>query len=99
VSETAQKRFCQSMQQFPVRHDSFDVLKSPVENLIPILKETFEHGRSYKPVRLWSRYEQQLGHTFDEITNDIITKANLPVESILEIYLSMLQQRFSLLMG
>jgi hypothetical protein len=87
------------MQQFPVRHDSFDALKSPVENLIPILKETFEHGRSYKPVRLWSRYEQQLGHTFDEITNDIITKTNLPVESILEIHLSLLQQRFSLIMG
>ncbi len=99
VSETAQKRFCQSMQQFPVRHDSLDALKSPVENMIPILKETFEHGRSYKPVRLWSRYEQQLGQAFDEITNDIISKKSLPVDSILEIHLSQLQQRFSLLMG
>ena len=99
VSETAQKRFCQSMQQFPVRHDSLDALKSPVDNMIPILKETFEHGRSYKPVRLWSRYEQQLGEAFDEITNNIITKKILPVDSILEIHLSQLQQRFSLLMG
>jgi len=99
VSETAQKRFCQSLEQFPVRHDSLDALKSPIDQMVPILKETFEHGRSYKPVRLWSRYEQQLGHTFDEITNDIITKTNLPVESILEIHLSLLQQRFSLLMG
>ena len=99
VSETAQKRFCQSMQQFPVRYDALDALKSPVENLIPILKETFEHGRPHKPVRLWSRYEQQLGQAFDEITNDIISKKSLPVDSILEIHLSQLQQRFSLLMG
>jgi len=99
VSETAQKRFCQSMEQFPVRHDSLDALKSPIDQLVPMLKETFETGRAHKPVRLWSRYEQQIGRTFDEITNDIITKTNLPVGSILEIHLSQLQQRFSLLMG
>jgi multiple sugar transport system substrate-binding protein len=99
VSETAQKRFCTSMQQFPVRRDSFDGLSSPVENLIPMLKETFEHGRSHKPLRLWSRYEQQLGHAFDDITKDIISKTSLPAESILEIHLSLLQQRFLLLMG
>jgi ABC-type glycerol-3-phosphate transport system substrate-binding protein len=99
VSETAQKRFCSSMEQFPVRHDAFDVLQSPVENLVPILKETFEHGRSYKPVRLWTRFEQQLGQAFDDITSDIISKNTLPVESILEIHLSLLQQRFSLLLG
>jgi ABC-type glycerol-3-phosphate transport system substrate-binding protein len=99
VSEMAQKRFCQSMEQCPVRHDSLDALKSPIDQLVPVLKETFEHGRAHKPVRLWSRYEQQLGRAFNEITNDIITKNNLPVESILEIHLSQLQQRFSLLMG
>ena len=99
VSATAQKRFSQSLQQFPVRHDSFDALNSPVEHLIPMLKETFENGRSYKPIRLWSRYEQQLGFAFDDITNDIITKQNLPIESILEVHLSRLQQRFSLLIG
>lgn len=99
VSETAQKRFCQSLQQFPVRHDSFDALNSPIEHLIPMLKETFENGRSYKPIHLWSRYEQQLGFTFDDITNDIITKNELPIESILEVHLSRLQHRFSLLIG
>ena len=99
VSETAQKRFCQSMMQFPVRHDSLDVLKSPIDQMVPMLKETFETGRAHKPVRLWSRYEQQLGRAFDDVTFDIITKTSLPVESILEIHLSQLQQRFSLLMG
>jgi len=99
VSATAQKRFCQSLEQFPVRHDSFDALNSPIEHLIPMLKETFENGRSYKPIRLWSRYEQQLGFTFDDITNDVITKMDLPIDSILEIHLSRLQQRFSLLIG
>ena len=99
VSATAQQRFSQSLQQFPVRHDSFDTLNSLVEHLIPMLKETFENGRSYKPIRLWSRYEQQLGFAFDEITNDIITKKDLPIESILEVHLSRLQQRFSLLIG
>jgi hypothetical protein len=64
-----------------------------------MLKETFETGRAHKPIRLWSRYEQQLGDAFDEMTSDIITKTNLPVESILEIHLSQLQQRFSLVMG
>lgn len=99
ISETAQKRFCQTLQQFPVRHDSFDTMNSPIEHLIPMLKETFENGRSYKPIRLWSRYEQQLGFTFDDITNDIITKNDLPIESILEVHLSRLQHRFSLLIG
>lgn len=99
VSETAQRRFCQSLEQFPVRPDSFDALTSPIENYIPMLKETFEHGRSYKPIHLWSRYEQQLGTAFDSITDDIITKENLPIDSILEIHLSQLQQRFSLLLG
>ena len=99
VSETAQRRFCQSLEQFPVRHDSFDALNSPIEHLIPMLKETFENGRSYKPIHLWSRYEQQLGFTFDDITNDVITKMDLPIDSVLEIHLSRLQQRFSLLIG
>jgi len=99
VSETAQKRFSQSLEQFPVRHDSFDGLKAPVKSLIPMLQETFEHGRSYKPMRLWSRYEQQLGFAFDDITNDTITKKDLPSESILEVHLSQLQQRFSMLIG
>jgi ABC-type glycerol-3-phosphate transport system substrate-binding protein len=99
VSETAQRRFCQSQEQFPVRHDSFDALSSPIENYIPTLQETFEHGRSYKPIRLWSRYEQQLSFVFDDITTDVITKADLPIDSILEIHLSPMQQRFSLLLG
>ena len=99
VSETAQKRFSRTMEQIPVRRDSFDVLQSPIKNMVPILKETFERGRSYKPIHLWSRYEQQLGFAFDDITNDVITKPNLPIESILEIHLSQLQQRFSLLIG
>jgi ABC-type glycerol-3-phosphate transport system substrate-binding protein len=99
VSETAQKRFCRTLEQIPVRHDSFDALQSSIDNFVPILKETFEHGRSYKPVRLWSRYEQQLGFAFDDIVNDIITKQDLPIESILEVHLSQLQQRFSLLIG
>lgn len=99
VSELAQKRFCESMEQIPVRHDSLDAMKPPIDHMIPMLRETFEHGRAHEPIRLWSRYEQQLGQTFDEITNDIITKPNLPIESILEIYLSQLQHRFSMLMG
>jgi multiple sugar transport system substrate-binding protein len=99
VSETAQKRFCQTMEQMPVRHDSLSAVPSPIENLVSILTETFEHGRPYKPIRLWGRYEQQLGSTFDNITNDVITKKDLPIESILEVHLSQLQQRFSLLVG
>ena len=99
VSETAQKRFSRTLQQLPVRRDSLTAVQSPIENLVPILTETFEHGHSYKPIRLWSRYEQQLGFAFDDITNDIITKKELPIESILEIHLSKLQQRFSLWLG
>jgi len=99
VSETAQKRFSRTLQQLPVRRDSLTAIQSPIENLVPILTETFEHGHSYKPIRLWSRYEQQLGFAFDDITNDIITKKELPIESILEIHLSKLQQRFSLWLG
>jgi multiple sugar transport system substrate-binding protein len=99
VSETAQRRFSQTMSQLPVRRDSFDALNPPIENLTPTLIKVFEHGRSYKPVRLWSRYEQQLGFAFDNITNDVIAKKDVPIESILEIHLSQLQQRFSHLAG
>jgi hypothetical protein len=74
-------------------------LHPPIENLTSTLIEVFEQGRSYKPVRLWSRYEQQLGFAFDNITNDIIAKKDVPIESILEIHLSQLQQRFSHLVG
>jgi ABC-type glycerol-3-phosphate transport system substrate-binding protein len=98
VSETAQKRFSQPMEQFPVRHDAIASLKSPIEKMIPVLQETFEHGRAHRPGRLWARAEQQLGHAFDDITTDIITKLNLPVESILEIHLSQLRHNFSLLL-
>lgn len=94
VSETAQKRFWQSLEQFPVRHDSFDALSFPVEHLIPMLKETFENGRSYKPIHLWSRYEQQLDFVFDDITNNIITKTALPIDSILEVHLSRFNNAF-----
>jgi len=99
VSRSAQSRFCQLMEQFPVRHDALDGLQCDLQQLVPVLRETFERGRAHKSVQLWSRYEQQLGHAFDEITEDVITRTNLPVDSILEIHLSQLQHRFSLLMG
>ena len=99
VSHSAQSRFCQSGEQFPVRHDALDALDCEIKQLVPVLKETFETGRTHKSVQLWTRYEQQLGHALDEITEDVLSKANLPVDSILEIHLSQLQHRFSLLMG
>jgi len=99
VSGLAQKRFCESMEQIPVRHDSLDALKPPIEHMVSMLRETFERGHAHTPIRLWSRFEQQLGQTLDEITNNIITKPDLPIESILEIHLSQLQQRFALLLG
>ena len=99
VGRSAQVRFCQSMEQFPVRHDAVDALDCEIKQLIPVLKKTFETGRAHKSVQLWSRYEQQLGRALDEITADVISKSNLPVDSILEIHLSQLQHRFSLLMG
>ena len=99
VSQSAQARFCQSMEQFPVRHDAIDLLDCEIKQLLPVLKKTFETGRAHQSVRLWTRYEQQLGRALDEITADVISKNNLPVDSILEIHLSQLQHRFSLLMG
>jgi multiple sugar transport system substrate-binding protein len=99
VSRSAQIRFCQSMEQFPVRHDAIDELDCQITQLMPVLKKTFETGRAHKSVHLWTRYEQQLGRALDEITADVISKSNLPVDSILEIHLSQLQHRFSLLVG
>jgi multiple sugar transport system substrate-binding protein len=99
VSRSAQIRFCQSMEQFPVRHDAIEELDCEIKQLVPVLKKTFETGRAHKSVYLWTRYEQQLGRALDEITADVISKSNLPVDSILEIHLSQLQHRFSLLMG
>lgn len=99
VSRSAQVRFCQSMEQFPVRHDALDALNCEIKQLVPMLKKTFETGRAHKSIHLWTRYEQQLGRAFDEITKDVISKSSLPVDSILEIHLSQLQHRFSLLMG
>lgn len=99
VSRSAQSRFCKTMEQFPARHDALESLDGEIEALVPVLKETFETGRAHKPVHLWSRYEQQLGHALDAITADVLHKANLPVDSILEIHLSQLQHRFSLLMN
>jgi hypothetical protein len=99
VSRSAQIRFCQSLEQFPVRHDAIEALDAGIPQLAPVLKETFETGRAHKSVNLWSRYEQQLGHALDEITSDVLHKSTLPVDSILEIHLSQLQHRFTLLMG
>lgn len=99
VSHSAQSRFCQTLEQFPVRHDAMDALDCGIKQLLPVLKKTFETGRAHKSVNLWTRYEQQLGRALDEITNDVISKSSLPVDSILEIHLSQLQHRFSLLMG
>lgn len=99
VSRSAQSRFCQSLEQFPVRHDAIDALDCEVKQLVPVLKKTFETGRAHKSVHLWTRYEQQLGRALDQITDDVISKNNLPVDSILEIHLSQLQHRFSLLIG
>jgi len=99
VSRSAQSRFCQSLEQFPVRHDAIDELDCSVKQLVPVLKKTFETGRAHKSIHLWTRYEQQLGREFDAITDDVISKKNLPVDSILEIHLSQLQHRFSLLIG
>ncbi|MCG2785196.1 MAG: extracellular solute-binding protein [Anaerolineae bacterium] len=99
VSRSAQSRFCQSMEQFPVRHDALDGLRCENEQLVPVLRETFETGRAHKSVQLWTRFEQQLGQAFDEITANVISENNLPVDSILEIHLSQLQHRFSLLIG
>jgi multiple sugar transport system substrate-binding protein len=99
LSRSAQSRFCKSMNQFPVRHDAIDALDCPIEELVPVLKETFETGRAHKSLQMWSRYEQQLGRALDEITADVLSKNSLPIDSILEIHLSQLQHRFSLLMG
>lgn len=99
VGHSAQSRFCQSGEQFPVRHDALESLNSELKDLVPVLKKTFEAGRAHKSIYLWSRYEQQLGHAFDDITKDVISKSSLPVNSILEIHLSQLQHRFSLLIG
>ncbi len=99
VSRSAQSRFCQSLEQFPVRHDALDGLNCELAQLVPVLKETFETGRAHKAIQLWSRYEQQLGRMLDDITADVVSKPNLPVDSILEIHLSQLQHRFSLMMG
>jgi multiple sugar transport system substrate-binding protein len=99
VSNSAQSRLGQSMEQFPVRHDALDTLDCEIKQLVPVLKATFETGRAHKSMQLWSRYEQQLGHALDQITDDVISKSNLPVDSILEIHLSQLQHRFSLLIG
>jgi multiple sugar transport system substrate-binding protein len=99
VSRSAQSRFCQSMEQFPTRHDALDALDCEIKQLVPVLKKTFESGRAHKSIHLWTRYEQQLGRAFDEITKDVISKSSLPVDSILEIHLSQLQHRFSLLIG
>lgn len=99
VNRSSQSRFCQSLGRFPVRYDALEAIDCEFKQLVPVLKETFETGRAHKPVHLWSRYEQQLGHAFDAITVDVLQKASLPVDSILEIHLSQLQHRFSLLMG
>ena len=99
ASRSAQSRFCQSLEQFPVRHDALDTLQCEMAQLVPVLKETFETGRAHQSIQLWSRYEQQLGHMLDEITADVLNKPGLPVDSILEIHLSQVQHRFSLLMG
>jgi hypothetical protein len=99
VGHSAQSRFCQSGEQFPVRRDALDAVNSDMKQLVPVLKKTFETGRAHKSIYLWTRYEQQLGHAFDAITDDVIAKSKLPVDSILEIHLSQLQHRFSLLMG
>lgn len=99
VSASAQSRFSKTMEQFPVRLAALETLECEIKPLAAVLKETFLAGRAHKSVHLWSRYEQQLGHAFDEISADVLHKANLPVDSILEIHLSQLQHRFSLLMG
>jgi multiple sugar transport system substrate-binding protein len=98
VSRSAQHRFSQSLEQFPVRQDTLDELDCDIKQLAPVLKETFETGRGHKPMQLWSRYEQQLGHMLDETTADVLNKPDLPLDSILETHLSQLQYRFSLLM-
>jgi ABC-type glycerol-3-phosphate transport system substrate-binding protein len=99
TSRSAQMRFCQSLQQFPVRYDALEAINSPLESLAPVLIETFKNGRTHKPTMLWSRHEQMLGHAFDEITSDVLSKTSMPIESILDIHLPSLQHRFSLLMG
>lgn len=99
VSRSAQERLCKNMSLFPVRHDVIDALECPTEQLAAVLKETFETGRAHKPVRLWSRYELQLGHTLDEITEEVLSRPDLPIDDILETHLSALQRRFSLMTG
>lgn len=99
TSRSAQTRFCQSLQQFPVRYDALEAITSPLESLAPVLTETFKTGRTHKPTMLWSRHEQMLGHAFDEITADVLSKTSMPIESILDIHLPSLQHRISLLMG
>ncbi len=100
TGRTAQVRFSAGAQQFPVRHDALEGLAaSPVENLVPVLKETFEHGRTHKPFMLWSRYEQQLGQALDDITADVLSRTGILVDALLEIHLPSLQHRFTLLLG
>jgi ABC-type glycerol-3-phosphate transport system substrate-binding protein len=99
VSRSAQSHLSQSMEQFPVRHDALQALDCEIEQLVPTLQKTFETGRAHKAIHLWSRYERELGYTFDEITRDVLARSSLPVDAILETYLTQLQHRFSLLMG
>jgi multiple sugar transport system substrate-binding protein len=99
TSQAAQTRFYKHWEQFPVRREALDALDTPIEQLAPVLRATFEGGRAHKPVQLWSRYETQLGHVLDEITKDVISKFVQPIDEVLENHLAPLQQRFALLMG
>jgi multiple sugar transport system substrate-binding protein len=98
VSRPAQSRFYKSLEQFPVRLDVLNELDCDLKQLAPVLKETFETGRGHKPMQLWSRYEQQLGHMLDEVTTEVLDRPDGTVDSILESHLSQLQHRFSLMM-
>ena len=99
VGRDAQERFCQTGEQFPVRVDAMDAIRCCSPEINDALKTAFLHGQAHKPIRLWSRIEIQLGRAFDDITADILNKADMPVDTILNTRLQRLQEHLELILA
>ena len=98
VGRQAQERFCQMAEQFPVRLDAMDAIRCCSPEVNAALRDAFLNGRAHKPIRLWSRIEFQLGRAFDDITADILNKADMSVETILVTHLQQLQEHIELIL-
>ena len=66
---------------------------------IEALRTAFLQGQAHKPIRLWSRIEFQLGRAFDDITANILNKAEISVETILNTHLLQLQEHLELILA